>query len=145
MCCWRLRRQREGEKEKFRLINVAWNSFRSNRNCVLFCSFHSHDDVAIVYALHPCYYSCFCVVVVFCIKMVDAQDIPLSGLSISENPSICSCSIVSACVCVFGLFHFALCTLPITKRMAAERKLQILYGTCTASIVHRLNAKMIDV
>lgn len=98
------------KKEKtFRLINVAWNSFRSNRNCVPFVS-----SAWCCRRRHRCccnrsLIGCFGLV---CTEVIDAQDISLSGLSISESPSICCYSMllcgllpVAGCPLTHAQFH----------------------------------------
>lgn len=114
--------------KKFRLINVAWNSFRSSWNCVSFfssgwwccrcCCCCNHVHIG-------CFY------VVYLVGIVDVQDISQSELSISESPSI------------FVVLVFFLSTLPValchmyhfmSNCEGWERKLRIL-DTC----IHRVH------
>lgn len=115
--CVCVRDEREKESgvrwnKKFRLINVAWNSFRSNRNCVLFFSstwWCRRCRLCCNHAMLFVHWNGWCSEY-FTFWIINfKKPIDLLPLDIA----------------------FALCTLSTAQFYMGERKLQILY-TCVA-------------
>lgn len=131
-----------GKREKFRLINVAWNSFRSNRNCVLFFS-STWWCRQRLYVAKPNDYCCCCC---FCVSMFfwywNGWCLRYFTFWIINFRKLIDFWLLLDSVCAL-LFMLPFCTLPIAVHevYVGERKLQILYRIQYISIgfiVHRL-------